>query len=412
MVDLDSVADPLDRTTLPKHLGAHPIRIETGGLLVTGNALGPHEGQIVVRGDSKAAVETERKVRPVVPADPAGDDGADRGVLIQNPATDAEDTCIFSAAGLGRRGLDVKNTEVPGTGSTDDPDTADDAHQPTVVDADPAAVEDAVSVGEVEFESAGAFLEERPFLRVEQGESGEVEPHVIGLDLGEIRVDRDIERDVRGDQILQVEPDLLLLAVQSGGFGTPGLNPSLTGQGVWRNVEPLAGGSDVAKLDRLRLRRFEQPRETPGRRDLGIDVPLLVAGDRPADNQTHDDSPGGIRLKAERAERDAHLSEPSIIGAHRRHVPERVPVNVPSARPLVVVFHRGVPAQPGRGGEKRKRVLFVVESVDHDSEPVAAGVTRVPFHRVALDPAGLAVEKASGDIQVLVVVSDEKLRRL
>ena len=55
-------------------------------------------------------------------------------------------------------------------------------------------------------------------------------------------------------------------------------------------------------------------------------------------------------------------------------------------------------------------ILFVVEGIEKDAEPIRGGGDGVAFFCRRLDPVRFAVEKAAGDINVVVVVSEKGLR--
>src|SRR5205085_11152408 len=69
-----------------------------------------------------------------------------------------------------------------------------------------AAVVDRGTV-HVEAKDPRALDEERPLLPEKRLERREVEHRRIGLDLAEVRIDRGVEREVRGDAVLQAATD-------------------------------------------------------------------------------------------------------------------------------------------------------------------------------------------------------------
>jgi len=82
-----------------------------------------------------------------------------------------------------------------------------DRDGPLVGDPDIAAEEE-LGTAASDLEEAGVFQEERPLLRKEESEAGQVVLYVIDLDLGEVGVDRGVEREALGQLDLGVAPHL------------------------------------------------------------------------------------------------------------------------------------------------------------------------------------------------------------
>jgi len=65
-----------------------------------------------------------------------------------------------------------------------------------------------VALRQTELEDAGVLQEELALLGEEEGEAGEVDLLLVGLDLGEVGVEREIEREAARDPPLEVEAQL------------------------------------------------------------------------------------------------------------------------------------------------------------------------------------------------------------
>ncbi len=77
--------------------------------------------------------------------------------------------------------------------------------------ADPAGEEEVDLLRLAELEGRGVLEEERPLLGEEEVEAGEVHLLLVGLDLGEVGVNRHVQREVGPDSPLEVAADLGLV---------------------------------------------------------------------------------------------------------------------------------------------------------------------------------------------------------
>ena len=102
-------------------------------------------------------------------------------------------------------------------------------------EAHPATEEDCGLPPAPELEQPGALEEELPLFREEEVEPGEVDLDVVRLDLGEVGVPGQIERQVGGQPVFQVQTGLRLA------FDV-GLAGELPGRRGWRRASPRGGG--------------------------------------------------------------------------------------------------------------------------------------------------------------------------
>ena len=79
---------------------------------------------------------------------------------------------------------------------------------PFVGEADAPGVEELVVFAEGEAEGRGPLLEELTLLGKEEAEAVEVHLQRVGLHLGEVGIDRQIQGEVAGEPVLHVESHL------------------------------------------------------------------------------------------------------------------------------------------------------------------------------------------------------------
>ena len=217
-----------------------------------------------------------------------------------------------------------------------------------------------------EVEDARPFHEKRPPLRQELLECGEVHERRIRLDLTEVGVDGGIERKVRGDAVLQVEPRAAEVAVAVvKGIPGSGAVVRAAAEAVRQQLQPSRGG-DVAQADQV-----TEARRVP-RLGLLLEYPLgeLVLAEHPAKKV---DAPhlrahlGEPQLR----ERDPHLHDPAERVDRGRHLPHGIPGAVADeevvAAQVVQLHARWI------HGELERRAVIMV-TVEVDVEDVALGV--------------------------------------
>src|SRR6185295_2148486 len=159
--------------------------------------------------------------------------------------------------------------------------------------------------------------EESAALREERLERREVDLRGIHLDLPEIRVDREVEREVAGETVLRVGAEV-----------------------VAARAERIAGGEIEALVARHRVGKQLEPalsRETAeaGEMPVAAHAALLLLGRErevgglalPEDRSRELEAPGRLLLRvvAELGERDAQLRAPSRRVDVGVGLPDRVP---------------------------------------------------------------------------------------
>ena len=109
-------------------------------------------------------------------------------------------------------GLHVEQADVVASGLARQSAAADDRHRLAGgVQADAAAEEQIHLTRVADREEAGVLEEERPLLGEEQIEAIEIDLLVVDLDLGEVGVDRAVERQARRDVVLDVAAGVVVV---------------------------------------------------------------------------------------------------------------------------------------------------------------------------------------------------------
>ena len=207
-----------------------------------------------------------------------------------------------------------------------------------------------------EREGAGVLDEEVPLLRKEERKAGQVDLLLVDLDLGEVRVVREVERQPRRDPELHVEPDVGLAAC------APFLDqrPRLVLHervGLHPQVESRPHAPESGQRPRLRhLVDLVPPIE---RRPEGV---LRLAPDAAQDLE----SPRLVvlrRIEAERGERDLDLYRPPLV------MPGRLDAD--GAFPRLVL---------GAAVVEELDVLERPAGIHEEHEPVAAVEVRIERH--------------------------------
>ncbi len=325
--------------------------------------------------------------------------------LIEDRPPQPQHAEVLARTARGAIRLDLQGPDIPRACTPHDSRASKDAHGRLIRrEADPPRVEEPRAAARHEVEQAAALLEEAAVFGEEQGKAIEGDLLSVGLDLGEVGVGRQVQRESARERIADVEADLARRVVERGGTGETGHRTVRARQDVRRHVErrpaPHAVQRDVPRERRL------------AERERGIDRrerdPLAQTRHEPRHGQAHDGAAAGIGAKADRRERDAHLGEPAVGRHLRPRRPEAVPVLVERR---AVVGHELVEAHAGRRRAEPLGVAVVVEGVDVDRERVVA-VPAVAVQRIDADAGGVGVVEPAGRVEILVVVGDADLGAL
>ena len=301
-------------------------------------------------------------------------------------------------------GLQVQQSDVGAAELSAQPRAPDDVDRLTArIEADAAREEQVDRLRLADLEQLRVLEKERPLLGEEQREAGQVDLLLVGFDLGEVGVDRGIERQVGPHPPLRVEPDAAgaidaaraerSVVVDRTGHvrNEPEIPPR-------RQVEAvqLAARRDAVERVAARHRREED---------------LLVLA---ADVTHHVDAPGAVRPRVvpQRPERDRELGFPAPLGRARAHDPVGVPVDVepsdlpalgsadardePSSRVLALAHDLAVELDPEGVRPEDEGVLAIVERVEKDLD------------RVGIREAGIAAALADDDVGGRRVVADDR----
>jgi hypothetical protein len=253
----------------------------------------------------------------------------------------------------------------------------------------------------------GVLEEELALLGKEQVEARQVHLLVVGLDLGEVGVDRRVGDHARPHFPFGVEADV----------------------GVPRRVERAPGARSLGQADQpvgLHLdvgpRSWEvgEPIQPTGLAHP-VESPALARPRRPqrllvlaADHPPHVEAPAvltGAEGIAQRAEGDGHLRRPALRPAQRPHGPDGAPVGVERAR---LVRDERIELRAVRVSGEHEGVAPVAERIEEDRHRVvarelvaaveAAGLQElVALKKVGHHPLGLRVPRQDADVEVSCV---------
>ena len=308
-------------------------------------------------------------------------------------------------------------SQVPPPGAAHQAGTAEDPDRLAILgQADASGVEQRAPVRpRLEREDPGALLEERPLLIEEEGKAGQVHLLLIRLHGGEVRVGREVQGEVGRRVDLHVRPDFDAVV--------RGARVSVSRRRQLR--DPIAAAQRVGgHIDRASGRDPAQPHVLE-RRDLGIGRGGRDGRERPAialarlvgvDHQAHDHRAVGPGLEAQARERDAHLSEPTLVGDAGLEIPEGVPGVSPGPAPLprsafpslAVAADAHVHAGPQGKTHEADGVLVVVERVQEQTEAVVPAPA-VPCQGVGAYFGRIVVEEPSSHVDGVVIIRDTHL---
>ena len=280
-------------------------------------------------------------------------------------------------------GLHVQEADVEPAGPTGQAGAAEDGHGHAAAQADPAAEEEFGAAPErgpaADAEETGVIQEEGSLLGEEQAETVQVDLLIVGLHLGEVGVDRHVEREARGDAVLEVHADFAVVDAA---------------------VHVLASrAQDVGSQLQIALARRFHADQVPGFRhpehvvlaaEVGPERGLVLAPDVALEVQAPDRA---VRSVPETAEGNRHLRAPAEGAARRPHCPGGVPVQIGAA---------GTAAAGGTAATSLVRELAVVldaRDVRPEDETVLPVAVRVENDPEAVLVLEHGVAAAVGDRQ-------------
>ena len=364
-----------------------------------------------------------------------GEQGAD-GATAQDVTLYAHDgeVCRFGAGrvlgpGHALARLDVQGAHIEIAHLPRDPAAADNRHHRSTLEADPARVEErrrvaaperaaaaaapnlaqsavacirAAAAGEVE--DAPAFEKEFAFLGKEQAEASQVHLLLVHFHLREVRVVREVGRQVLGDAVLDVDAGGTIPR-RWGIDGDVGRGPA---DGVRLDLQIVPCRRQVQTHQHRRV-GYAEDAAAPGRNGHRSEVGPFVL---PPHHAAELNPPDRRRPRpvAERLEGDFHLDRPAALEAPRAHVPHRVPVSIG----IALVGDGEVSERAERVGVEGDPVAAVVERVEGDPERVVlAELGRVALHLVCHPRRRRGrVPHAGGDVDVRRVEQNPGFRSL
>ena len=219
-------------------------------------------------------------------------------------------------------GLHVQHPDVVPAQLAAEPRAAENVDRLAAGEADPAREEQVDRLGLAELEDLGVLEEERTLLGKEKAEARQVDLLLVGFDLREVGVDREVQRQVGADAPLEVDADVAG-AVDRIGAQRPVVVGRARDVGRGLHVPPgreaeavqLAGDRDAMERVAAGHRRQED---------------LLIL---PPDNPHDVDPPDAVLARgiAQGLERDLELGLPSARGGLGADGEVGVPVRVESA---------------------------------------------------------------------------------
>ncbi len=256
---------------------------------------------------------------------------------------------------------------------------------------------------------APPFQEEVALLREQKVEPREVHLLLVDLDLCEVGVHGEVQRQVLRDGVLDVQACVRQPIILDSGSHDPIGVDARGRKRLHLEVQPRRRRLDS---DQIPVHRYAEDRIRPGPRHLDRyrgEVAPLIAAQHGATDLNAPDLLDAWAI-AKRLERNRHLSRPPAVEPACGHIPDRVPVEVGGR--LIGDLHFRVAAD--RVHEEADRVTAVVVGVEVDPERVVgAELSRIPAHLVR-NPPRLAerIPHAGGDVEVRVVESNPDLRAL
>ena len=122
------------------------------------------------------------------------DHRASVGVRIDDAPSGAQHAEVLGGKDRALSGLHVQDTQVPFTGASNKTRSTDDANGLTASETDLSRVEETRRAARQKIEDPRSFEKELSLLRKEEWIPGEIDLPVVGLDLCEIRISRQIQR--------------------------------------------------------------------------------------------------------------------------------------------------------------------------------------------------------------------------
>ena len=314
----------------------------------------------------------------------------------------------------------MQQTDVQARGPAREPASTLDRDRRSAVDTN-FATEEEIHTSATDREEAGILQEERSFLRKEQWEAGEVHLRVVDLDLGEVRIDGQVEREALRNLNLRFATDVHVRVELYRSSSVV----------AYRGTEHIRGGRHGPAKRRLEPRQVTceiksiQPELTRHRGPKRFFV-------QASDTTGNVEAPGrGARPVSERAEGDAKLGVPPLLVPGRRDLPASIPILVEAATgprlkasapvraateeeasPAPRGSHLAIVFDTRRRRSEYEAVLLVVVSVEHHDDRVRVGHLIVPDRLARHDLARTGIPRPHTDVDRVSIVEDANLGAL
>jgi hypothetical protein len=241
-----------------------------------------------------------------------------------------------------------------------------------------------------ELKDAGILEEEVALFRKEQTESSQVDLLLVGLDLREVGVDREVPDQSAGDAILHVDAGVHVAGRRAesdrvGAACRVRLDPQVPSSSQPAQSLDASGERDALDVVDARQRCPVTVLVQPPHLTLEVDTPALnvIAGE------------------SQGAKRNSDLRIPPGLRDARLNVPDGIPVRVVLA-PLV--RHLRVPLRARWIGRELIPVSLVVKGIQNDAERVVVAGVEILLQVIDDDPRRLLVSRKYGEVQRLIVI--------
>ena len=256
-----------------------------------------------------------------------------------------------------------------------------------------------IARGVTNIKNAGVLEKELALLREELAELRQVDLLLVGFDLREIRIDRQVHREMSRQSVRRIQPDRFTrrrLCAAEVTHGAP--------HRIRLDTQVARGAVDLQPVEGTGQRYARDSEGARNRRPVRDLVPMPDATGKV-------DTPSIARaqLIAERLEGNRHLDGPSIARVCGLHRPHAIPTRVHLA-PFVGDLSIG--ASAGFIRQKEVAVRSVVECIEDNFEVVLLLFLKILANIVDDDVRHIRIVQRRADVQKVGVEEDAHFRGL